>query len=51
MFLSYTDFCRKGKSGSAIGKDGVGRADTDKAIKELSKEGIQIQNINTLKTR
>ncbi len=32
MFSSYPDFCRKGRSGSAIGKDGVGRADTISAF-------------------
>jgi hypothetical protein len=32
MFSSYPDFCRKGKSGSAIGKDGVGRVDTFESI-------------------
>jgi len=29
VFSWYPDFCRKGRSGPAIGKDGVGRADTD----------------------
>ena len=32
MFSCYPYFCRKGKPGRAIGKDGVGRADTDDVI-------------------